>query len=286
MGGFGVAVSQHNDVGNGKGVSRKVCRMVDVEASVNIFQRFPVSQRRGIYKLVIVPLHIQPHSPQSVQRLKAVVPCFLTVFELVNGKGAFRLGRGLLGGFLLLLGLLQMTLPCFFFHAENAALCGVFGDLVGVQNCALGVVLIDTVDLHALIFKEPAGGFFLQGQHPVPFIAVFVHFLYGDCGVGHGQLGLLHTLHNAVLQDISLCCQRVKRSLRYLAGNLHIGVHQHLQGGLYLVADRLLLFGVKAFKYGAFFLRRFPLLLKLTEMPVNLGNQFACGGADGFKGSL
>ena len=55
---------------------------------------------------------------------------------------------------------------------------------------------------------------------------------------------------------------------------------------MYLVADRLLLFGGKAFKYGAFLLRRFPLLLKLTEMPVNLGNQFACGGSDGFKGSL
>ena len=100
MGGFGVPVAQHNDVGNGKGVSRKVCRVVDIEASVNIFQRFPVSQRRGIYKLVIVPLHIQPHSPQTVKRLKAVVPRFLAVFELVNGKGAFRLGRGLLGGFL------------------------------------------------------------------------------------------------------------------------------------------------------------------------------------------
>lgn len=55
---------------------------------------------------------------------------------------------------------------------------------------------------------------------------------------------------------------------------------------MYLVADRLLLFVGKAFKYRAFFLRRFPLLLKLTEMPVNLGNQLACGGADGFKGSL
>ena len=100
MGGFGVAVAQHNDVGNGKGVSRKVCRVVDIEASVNIFQRFLVSQRRGIYKLVIVPLHIQSHSPQTVKRLKTVVPCFLAAFELVNGKAALRLGRGLLGGFL------------------------------------------------------------------------------------------------------------------------------------------------------------------------------------------
>ena len=88
------------------------------------------------------------------------------------------------------------------------------------------------------------------------------------------------------MQRIALRRQRVKRSLRYLAGNLHIGVYQHLQGGLYLVADCLLLCGVKAFQYGAFFLRRFPLLLKLTEMPVDLGNQFACGGADGFKGCL
>ena len=142
-------------------MSRKICRTVNVETAVNIFQRFPVSQRRGIYKVVIVALHIQPHSPQTVKRLKTVAPCFVPVFELINGKAALRLGRGLFGGFLLLLGLLQMTLPCFFFHAEDAALCGVFTDLVGVQNCALGVVLIDTVDLHALIFKEPAGGFLL-----------------------------------------------------------------------------------------------------------------------------
>ena len=44
----------------------------------------------------------------------------------------------------------------------------------------------------------------------------------------------------SALQDISLCRQRVKRTLRYLTGELHIGIYQHLQGGLYLVPDRLL----------------------------------------------
>ena len=46
----------------------------------------------------------------------------------------------------------------------------------------------------------------------------------------------------SALQDVSLCRQRVKRTLRYLTGEPHIGIYQHLQGGLYLVPDRLLPF--------------------------------------------
>ena len=97
MGSFRVPMTQYNDVGNGKGMSREVCRMVEIKASVNIFQRIPVSQRRGIHKVVIVPLHIQSHSPQTVKRFKTVAPCFVAVFELVNGKGVFRLLHHLFG---------------------------------------------------------------------------------------------------------------------------------------------------------------------------------------------
>lgn len=53
----------------------------------------------------------------------------------------------------------------------------------------------------------------------------------------------------SVLQDISLCRQRIKRTLRYLTGELHIGIYQHLQGGLYLVPDRLLPFRWDLLKY-------------------------------------
>ena len=91
VGGFLFAVAQHHNVGNGEGMSREILRVVNVETLINAFQRFNVMEGRGIDKLIVCSVNGQTFFFQPVKRFKAVIPCIVAAFELVNRKAVLRL---------------------------------------------------------------------------------------------------------------------------------------------------------------------------------------------------
>ena len=86
---------KHYHVGNGKAVSLKIFRVVDIKAGVNIFKGSFRRKGRGIDKLIVRPVNHISRRLQAVVWLKAEIPCFVPALYLVNGKGVFVLSGGL-----------------------------------------------------------------------------------------------------------------------------------------------------------------------------------------------
>ena len=80
---------KHHYVGNGKAVSLKIFRVVDIKAGVNIFKGSPRRKLCGIDKCIVFRVYPVSCGSQTVVRFKAQVPCFVPAFYLINGKGVF-----------------------------------------------------------------------------------------------------------------------------------------------------------------------------------------------------
>ena len=96
---------KHHHVGNGKAVSLKIFRVVDIKAGINIFKGSPRSKLCGIDKCIVFRVYPVSCGSQTVVRLKTQVPCFVPAFYLINGKGVF-----ILWGFLFRLPLCGLFL--------------------------------------------------------------------------------------------------------------------------------------------------------------------------------
>ena len=77
---------QHHHVGNGKAVSLKVFRVVDIKAGKNSFKARTRCKGRGIDQVIVRRINRVSRCGQTVVRLKAQIPRFVAAFELVNGK--------------------------------------------------------------------------------------------------------------------------------------------------------------------------------------------------------
>ena len=86
MGGIFASLMQHHLVGHGKGMSLKVCRMVDVECAVDVFQRGLAIQRRGVNKVIVGPVHRAARGLQAIIGFKPIVPRFITTLDLIDRK--------------------------------------------------------------------------------------------------------------------------------------------------------------------------------------------------------
>ena len=77
MGGVFPILMKHHDVRHGQGMSVEVCRAIDVEPGINAFQIVPFRQRGGIDQLIVCRIHGKAIAPDRIQRLKAVIQCFI-----------------------------------------------------------------------------------------------------------------------------------------------------------------------------------------------------------------
>ena len=68
---------QDYHIRNGKGMALEIFRVVDIEAPVNILQRFARFPLHGIDHPVIVPVHGKPFVFQPVQGHKTEVVCIV-----------------------------------------------------------------------------------------------------------------------------------------------------------------------------------------------------------------
>ena len=68
---------KHYHVGNGKAVSLKIFRVVDIETGVNIFKGSTRRKLCGIDKLIVCLINHISRRLQAVVRLKAEVPRFV-----------------------------------------------------------------------------------------------------------------------------------------------------------------------------------------------------------------
>ena len=89
VGGVLPVLMKHHYVGNGKAVSLKIFRVVDIKAGVNIFKGSPRRKLCGIDKCIVFRVYPVSCGSQTVVRFKAQVPCFVPAFYLINGKGVF-----------------------------------------------------------------------------------------------------------------------------------------------------------------------------------------------------
>ena len=91
---------------------------------------------------------------------------------------------------------------------------------------------------------------------------------------------------SSVMEEIALCADCFKRTVRNLTVGLHIRVDQRLQHSLYAVGKLGLLLRGQLIEHGCFLLGGllcFALLLDFLQMPVNAVDNFRCGSADCFK---
>ena len=91
VGGVLPVLMKYHHVGNGKAVSLKIFRVVDIEAGVNIFKGSPRRKLCGIDKGIVFWVYPVSCGSQTVIRFKAQIPCFVPAFYLINGKGVFAL---------------------------------------------------------------------------------------------------------------------------------------------------------------------------------------------------
>ena len=75
MGGVPAILMKHHNIGNGKAVSLKIFRVVDIETGINIFKGSSRCKGRGIDKLIVCSLYGVSRRLQAVVRLKVQVPC-------------------------------------------------------------------------------------------------------------------------------------------------------------------------------------------------------------------
>ena len=69
---------KHHNVRNGKAVSLKVFRVVDIEPGINIFKGSPRRKLGGVDKVIICPVCGTSSCSQTVIRFKAEIPRFIT----------------------------------------------------------------------------------------------------------------------------------------------------------------------------------------------------------------
>ena len=86
MGGIFASLMQHHHVGHRKGMSLEICRMVDVECTVNVLQRGFAIQRCGVNKVIVGPVHRAARGLQAIIGFKPIVPRFITTLDLINRK--------------------------------------------------------------------------------------------------------------------------------------------------------------------------------------------------------
>lgn len=84
MGGIFPALMQHHHVGHRKGMSLEICRMVNVECTVNVLQRGFAIQRCGVNKVIVAPVHRAACGLQAVIGFKPIVPHFITTLDLID----------------------------------------------------------------------------------------------------------------------------------------------------------------------------------------------------------
>ena len=123
MGGVLPVLMQHHNIGHRQGVSLEVCRVVDVKAGIDAFQTVLLCQRGGIDQFIVLRLYGKPVVADGIQRFKAVIPCGVPRFQLVDRKGISRNGLRLLrnvGGRLHIGGYLRRILPfCLFCKSQH-----------------------------------------------------------------------------------------------------------------------------------------------------------------------
>ena len=86
MGGIFPCLMQHHHVGHRKGMSLEICRMFDVECTVNVLQRGLAIQRRGVNKVIVGPVHRAARGLQAIIGFKPIVPRFITTLDLIDRK--------------------------------------------------------------------------------------------------------------------------------------------------------------------------------------------------------
>ena len=80
VGGVPAVLMKHDNIRNGKAVSLKVFRVVDIKLFPNGVQGHIFRKGRGINKVIICPVYFVPRSNQAVVRLKAQVLCCFVPF--------------------------------------------------------------------------------------------------------------------------------------------------------------------------------------------------------------
>ena len=75
VGGIFAVLMKHHNIGNGKAVSLKIFRVVDIEFFPNAVKGNVCRKGRGIDKLIIRPVYGVSRRLQAVVRLKVQVPC-------------------------------------------------------------------------------------------------------------------------------------------------------------------------------------------------------------------
>lgn len=87
MGGVLPVLMQHRNIGHRHRVPLEVSRVVDVKAGIDAFQIILFRQRSGVDQFIVLRLHRKAVVSDSIQRFKAVSPCGVPRFQLVDGKG-------------------------------------------------------------------------------------------------------------------------------------------------------------------------------------------------------
>ena len=80
---------KHHHVGNGKAVSLKIFRVVDIKAGVNIFKGSPRRKLCGIDKGIDFSGLPGVLWQSDGRRVQSASPLFRSAFYLINGKGVF-----------------------------------------------------------------------------------------------------------------------------------------------------------------------------------------------------
>ena len=78
MSGVPAVPMKHHNIGNGKAMSLEVGGVVDIKAGVNIFKGSVRRKGRGIDQILLCPVYSVSRCLQTVVRLKAQVPCFVS----------------------------------------------------------------------------------------------------------------------------------------------------------------------------------------------------------------
>ena len=80
--------------------------------------------------------------------------------------------------------LLKSCHPAFLADTEHSALCRMIGNLFGIYAQALGVIGIETVNL-ATLLQSLLSRLLTGGKNTSPCVAVVLHILNGERGIGH-----------------------------------------------------------------------------------------------------
>ena len=71
---------QHHNIGHGQGVPLEICRVVDIKSGIDAFQIVLFCQRGGVDQFIVLRLYGKTIVADGIQRLKAVIQCFIAAF--------------------------------------------------------------------------------------------------------------------------------------------------------------------------------------------------------------